>query len=193
MRPSVIPLGARNLQFAVFLDRDGTINHDSGYVSDPTRVVLLPTVGAAIRRLNERNIPVIVVTNQSGIARGLFTEAQYEQVRARLDDLLAATGASITATYMCPHHPDFTGPCECRKPGTLLFRRAAEEHGLDLAKSFYVGDRIRDLAPSRVLGGTGILVKTEETRPEDIEHAYREYAFAHTLDEAVDRIIDSIR
>ena len=178
---------------AVFLDRDGTINHDSGYVSDPAKVVLLPTVGAAIRRLNERNIPVVVVTNQSGIARGMFTEAQYELVHARLDDLLAAEGASVTATYMCPHHPDFTGPCECRKPGTLLFRRAAEEHGLDLAKSFYVGDRIRDLAPSRTLGGRGILVKTEETRPEDIEQAHREYSFAHTLDEAVDRIIDSTR
>lgn len=178
---------------AVFLDRDGTMIHDTGYISDPATVALLPTVAAAIRRLNERNVPVVVITNQSGIARGLFTEADYDRVHTRLDELLAVQGASVTATYHCPHHPDFTGPCECRKPGTLLFRRAAEEHALDLATSFYIGDRVRDIAPSRIFGGKGILVASALTAPDDLATARKHYAVAHSLDEAIDRVIESTR
>jgi D-glycero-D-manno-heptose 1,7-bisphosphate phosphatase len=152
---------------AVFLDRDGTIIRDTAYVRDPDDVELLPGAAAAIRRLNERSLPVIVVTNQSGIARGLLTEQDYERVRMRLDTLLAAEGARIDASYHCPHHPDFSGPCECRKPRLKLYRRAAVDHGLDLARSFYVGDRKRDVEPMLNLYGQGILIRCESTPPED--------------------------
>lgn len=178
---------------AVFLDRDGTINHDTGYVGRAEDVALLAGVAGAIRRLNEADVPVVVVTNQSGIARGRFSEADYERVRARIDELLAADGARIDRTYACPHHPDFTGACECRKPGTLLFRRAAAELGLDLARSFYIGDKLRDIAPAQLLGGRGILVPSPDSAPDDVAQARARFTVASSLDEAVDRVIESRR
>jgi histidinol-phosphate phosphatase family protein len=143
---------------AVFLDRDGTIIEDSGYVTDPAVMRLLPGAAGAISRLNQAGWPVIVVTNQSGIARGLLNEAAYAATVRRLDELLAAAGARLDGRYHCPHHPDFTGPCECRKPGLLLYRRAAVDHGLQLARSWWVGDRLRDVLPAERLQGRGLLV-----------------------------------
>lgn len=178
---------------AVFLDRDGTINVDTGYVSDAGSVRLLDGVAPAILRLNRRDVPVVVVTNQSGIARGFVTPAQYDAVRARIDELLAAEGARVSATYSCPHHPEFTGHCECRKPGTLLFRQAAEELGLDLRRSYYIGDKLRDVSPARALGGFGILVPSVHTPPEDLAAAQSDFMVARSLDEAVDRVIESTR
>jgi histidinol-phosphate phosphatase family protein len=143
---------------AVFLDRDGTIIEDPGYVTDPAVMRLLPGAAGAISRLNQAGWPVIVVTNQSGIARGLLNEAAYAATVRRLDELLAAAGARLDGRYHCPHHPDFTGPCECRKPGLLLYRRAAVDHGLQLARSWWVGDRLRDVLPAERLQGRGLLV-----------------------------------
>ncbi len=143
---------------AVFLDRDGTIIEDTGYLADPAAVRLLPGAAPAIARLNRAGVPAIVVTNQSGIARGLLDESAYAAVARRLDALLAAQGARLDADYHCPHHPDLTGPCECRKPGPLLYRMAAAEHGLHLADSWWVGDRMRDVVPAERLGGRGILI-----------------------------------
>ncbi len=100
----------------VFLDRDGTIIRDTEYLSRPDDVELLPGAADAIRALNDAAVPVVVVTNQSGIARGYLSVAEYEAVAKRLDELLAARGARIDATYYCPHHPDFGGNCDCRKP-----------------------------------------------------------------------------
>lgn len=170
---------------AVFLDRDGTIIHDASYIRDPDVVRLLPGAARAIRLLNEHDIPVVVITNQSGIARGMLTERDYEAVQARTTALLRAEGASILADYHCPHLPEISGPCECRKPGTLLYRQAAAEHGLDLARSAYVGDRWRDVAPGQALGGRGILVPTDSTPPEELERAEREGVTAPTLEAAV--------
>src|ERR1043165_2101603 len=116
---------------AAFLDRDGTIIRDTEYLRDPEQVELLPGAAQAIRRLNDAGWPVIVVTNQSGIARGLLTEQDYERVRMRLDKLLAGEGAKVNATYHCPHHPDMTGPCDCRKPGVKLYADAARTLDLD--------------------------------------------------------------
>lgn len=188
---------------AVFLDRDGTIIRDTAYVREPDDVELLPGSAASIRRLNERGLPVIVVTNQSGIARGLLTEQDYERVRRRLDKLLEAEGARIDASYHCPHHPDFSGPCECRKPGLKLFKQAAAEHGLDLGRSFYVGDRRRDVEPVRQTYGQGILIQRESTPPEDrlsgeftsiviVEDAgeHREIDVVETLEQAVNLILN---
>jgi D-glycero-D-manno-heptose 1,7-bisphosphate phosphatase len=189
---------------AVFLDRDGTIIRDTAYVRDPDDVELIPGAAASIRRLNERGLPVIVVTNQSGIARGILTEQDYERVRMRLDKLLAAEGAHIDASYHCPHHPDYSGPCQCRKPGLKLFKQAAEEHGLDLGTSFYVGDRRRDVEPVRQTYGQGILIQRESTPPEDrlsgeftsiviVEDAgeHREIDVVETIEQAVNLILNS--
>src|SRR5689334_18340998 len=109
---------------AVFLDRDGTLIEDARYIRDPAVVRLLPSVAAAVARLNAAGILAIVVTNQSGIARGFLTEAEYLAVKQRVDDLLAREGAHLDAHYFCPHLPEITGPCECRKPGTRLYRQA---------------------------------------------------------------------
>lgn len=174
---------------AAFLDRDGTIIVDAEYTSRADQVVLLPGAAEAIRRLNESGVPVVVVTNQSGIARGYLDLVAYESVRARLDELLAAHGARVDATYMCPHHPDFDVACECRKPGTLLYRRAIADLGLDATRSWFVGDRWRDVAPAIALGGTGVLVPGEFSPPEDVERARREASVAPSLAEVVDRML----
>ena len=174
---------------AVFLDRDGTIVHDAEYLRDPDDVRLLPGAARAIGRLNAARVPVIVVTNQSGIARGLLTADDYAAVSARLDALLAEAGARIDASYFCPHHPDFTGPCDCRKPGTLLYRRAAADYDIDLGRSAFVGDRWRDVAAASELGGRGILVAAPTTPREDIDRASSEAEIASSLDEAVDLVI----
>jgi D-glycero-D-manno-heptose 1,7-bisphosphate phosphatase len=152
-----MPDGTRR---AVFLDRDGTIVDDPGFLHEPARVRVLPGAAEAIHRLNAAGLLVIVVTNQSGIARRRFTAVDYAAVERRLADLLAAHDAHLDGAYFCPHHPDVTGPCECRKPGVKLFRDAAAALGVDLARSWYVGDRATDIQPAVTLGGTGILVKT---------------------------------
>jgi formyltetrahydrofolate-dependent phosphoribosylglycinamide formyltransferase len=178
---------SKQARTAAFLDRDGTIIHDANFVGDPAKVELLPGAAAAIKRLNDAGIPVIVVTNQSGIARGYLTEADYERVRARLDELLKAEGAHIDATYHCPHLPEISGPCECRKPGLKLYRQAAREHGIDLARSYYVGDRSRDVEPAIALGGVGIRVMAGR-EPEDRQTA-RADAWVTHLGDSVDVIL----
>jgi D-glycero-D-manno-heptose 1,7-bisphosphate phosphatase len=174
---------------AVFLDRDGTIIHDAEYVGNPNDVRLLPGAAQAIARLNARGLPVIVVTNQSGIARGLLTQDDYEAVRRQLDELLAMEGARIDASYACPHHPDFTGPCECRKPATLLYRLAAAEHGIDLPRSTFVGDRWRDVAPALDLGGRAILISGPSTPADELPRARAEMEVVQSLEEAVDLLL----
>jgi histidinol-phosphate phosphatase family protein len=175
---------------AAFLDRDGTIMRDAAYVGDPMHVELLPGAAAAIRRLNDAGIAVIVVTNQSGIARGWLTVDDYERVRAQLDVLLAKETARIDATYFCPHLPEITGSCECRKPGLKLYRDAIAAYGLDPTRSLFSGDRWRDVAPGQALGGRSILLDVESTPPDDLAHAEAEgIATASSLGEAVDEFL----
>ena len=174
---------------AVFLDRDGTIIIDRHYLGDPAGVELLPGAAAAITRLNAARIPVILVTSQSGIGRGYFTLEDYGRVSRRLDEVLAAEGAHLDGSYMCPHAPDADAPCACRKPGVLLYERAMHEHGLDGKRSFFIGDMWRDVAPSRAFGARGILIPTHETPAADIEIAALEAELAETLGEAVDRVL----
>lgn len=145
------------LPTAVFLDRDGTIIHDAHYLSRPDQVRLIDGAGEAIARINTAMVPVIVITNQSGIGRGYFTLDEYASVAARLDSLLSPLGAHIDATYFCPHAPD--DKCECRKPGDLLFRRAQEEiPAVDLSHALYIGDRMRDIQAGLSFGGDAVLV-----------------------------------
>jgi len=152
---------------AVFLDRDGTVIREKNYLADPEGVVLLPGVAEALRLLAEAGFALVVVTNQSGIARGLYGLEDYHAVAKRLDEELGRQGVEVDSTYFCPHHPDFTGPCECRKPGTGMYVQAEKHLGLDLSASFYVGDREKDVLPARELGGRGILVRTGYGREEE--------------------------
>ncbi len=144
---------------AVFLDRDGTIVEDPGFLHQPGKVRLLPGAGEAIHQLNQAGWLVITVSNQSGIACGLYDAAAYQAVQRRLVELLAAHDARLDGAYFCPHHPEFTGPCECRKPGLLLFREAQAALGLDLTSCCWVGDRLSDVEPARKLGGRALLVE----------------------------------
>jgi D-glycero-D-manno-heptose 1,7-bisphosphate phosphatase len=176
---------------AVFLDRDGTLIEDRHYLRDPDQVHLLPGASEAVRRLNVAAIPAVVVTNQSGIARGLLTEADYAATVRRLDELLATAGARLDGHYHCPHLPDVTGPCDCRKPGPLLYERAARDLDLDLAASWWVGDRERDLGAADRFGGRAILVLTgagvdESRQPRDVPRPV-----AADLAAAVTRILDA--
>ena len=149
---------------AVFLDRDGTIVADPGFLHKPEQVKLLPGAAEGIRRLNASGYLVVVVTNQSGIARGRYGVHDYRAVERRLAELLAAEGggAHIDASYFCPHHPQSPEPCECRKPRTKLFREAQAALDIDFTQSWWVGDRLSDVQPAATLGGSGraILVAT---------------------------------
>ena len=175
---------------AAFLDRDGTIIVDANYIARPEDVQLVPGVGDAIRTLNENGVVVVVITNQSGIARGFFDEPAYAAVRARVAQLLSVERAVIDAEYHCPHHPSITGPCDCRKPGTLLFERAIAEHSLDAARSMFAGDRLRDVLPARKYQGAAYLVRAASTPPEDLDHVADAGAeVVDSLAEAVHRFL----
>ena len=181
---------------AVFLDRDGTIIHDYHFVDRAWLVDLIPGAASAVKRLTDAGWPVIIVTNQSGIGRHYFTMDDYRRVEARVLELLPAAGAHIEATYLCPHHPDFDGPCECRKPGTLLFRQAAADHDLTFAGSWCIGDKARDAIPALSLGCRGIIVPNAETTQSEIDQVRKAFGpegVATTLDEAADRVIESAR
>ncbi len=143
---------------AVFLDRDGTINDDKGYIGSPDDVVLIPGAAVAIKKLNELSIPVIVITNQSGIGRGYYGEAELKTVNKRLDDLLLAEGAHIDGLYYCPHLPE--DKCLCRKPATGLIEEAAQEHSIELSKSVIIGDKVSDMELGREAGMKSVLVLT---------------------------------
>lgn len=176
---------------AVFLDRDGTIIEDVAYLGDKGQVRLLPDSATSIRRLNEGGFLTIVVTNQSGIARGLLSRHEYKLAERRVDELLASQGARLDAHYFCPHLPELTGPCDCRKPGVLLFRRAAEQFQIDFSQSWWVGDRVRDVLPADTLGGRGILVLTGAGPEEAGREQASRFAQVRDLAEAVDHILDS--
>ena len=160
---------------AVFLDRDGTLIEEVGYLDRPERVELYPYSGDAIRALNRAGLRIVMMTNQSGVARGFFTEAVVQTVHAHIERLLAEAGAHIDAYYYCPHHPDgkvaeYARACDCRKPARGLVDRATRELGIDPRRSFAVGDRWLDVALGREVGAAGVLVRTgygltEEQRP----------------------------
>ncbi len=148
---------------AVFLDRDGTLIHDPGYLADPEGVRLFDDVGDALRALAEAGFALVVCTNQSGIARGRYDEAAYRRVERRLDDLLAAEGVTLRATYFCPFHPEGTVPPyardhEDRKPAPGMWRRAAADLGIDLAASYSIGDGERDAVAGKRAGTTAVLL-----------------------------------
>lgn len=173
---------------ALFLDRDGTIIVDTDFVRRPEDVTLLPGAAAAIARANGDGWRVVVVTNQSGIARGLMTEDDYFTVSRELERQLELAGARVDLQLHCPHFPAITGPCECRKPGLKLYREAVQRLGVDPAWSWFIGDRLRDIEPARALGGQGLHVMTG-ARDEDDSIRRAGYESVADLSAAVDRAL----
>ena len=149
----------------VFLDRDGTVIEEKHYLCQPDDVELLPTAGETIARLNQLGIPVAIVTNQAGIARGYFPESRIPEVHARLDELLAGHRAVINRYEYCPHHPiegigSYKIDCDCRKPKPGMLTRAAAELNIDLTRSLMIGDRLGDIEAGAAAGCQSALVRT---------------------------------
>ena len=155
------------LRPAVFVDRDGTIMAEREYLADPAGVELVPGVLEALGDLQRAGFVLVTVTNQSGVARGLYSESDYHAVATRLAEVLGTGGVVVDRTEYCSHHPDVTGPCDCRKPGTGMHLRAAADLGLDPARSYYGGDKAADVLPAIELGGQGILVRTGYGREQE--------------------------
>jgi D-glycero-D-manno-heptose 1,7-bisphosphate phosphatase len=186
---------------AVFIDRDGTLTEEVGYVNHPSRLRLLPRTPEAIRRLNRAGIPAVMVTNQSGVARGYFSEDVLAAVNAALVAALKREGAYLDGLYVCPHHPHEGLPplradCECRKPRPGLLLRAAADLDLELGRSWMVGDKPSDILVGRRVGARTALVLTGYGLG---EWEYRRSAFAAPPDcvaedllDAVDRILGAV-
>ena len=177
---------------AVFLDRDGTLIEDVGYLRTVRDLRLFPWTVDAVRALNHAGLPVVVITNQSGIARGLLTEEIVHDVHRHLSSLLEGGGAHVDAYYYCPHHPDgsvatYAGRCDCRKPGRGMIDRAAADLGIDPARSFVVGDKWLDVGAARTVGGRGILVRTGYGAGEE-----REPQPDLSADAVVDNLIEAV-
>jgi D-glycero-D-manno-heptose 1,7-bisphosphate phosphatase len=147
-----------DLRGGVFLDRDGTINQEVAYLSDPEAIALIPGASRAIRLINHLGLWAVVVSNQSGVARGYFPASVVEEMNERLRSLLGLAGASLDGVYYCPHHPD--AGCPCRKPEPGMLQRAAEDLGIALPASYMVGDKADDIKAIHRVGGKGILVLT---------------------------------
>jgi D-glycero-D-manno-heptose 1,7-bisphosphate phosphatase len=156
---------------AVFMDRDGCLTEEVGYVNHPTRIRLLPRTAEAVRRLNQAGVPAVMVTNQTGIARGYFSEETLHATNARMQDQLRAAGARLDGVYVCMHHPSegeppYRADCDCRKPRPGLLHRAATELGLDLSASVMIGDKLSDVTAGHAVGAAGVLVLTGYGRGE---------------------------
>ena len=147
---------------AVFLDRDGTLNEDPGYISDPEQVVLFSDTGDALALLKKYGFLLIVISNQSGIARGLMKSEDVDAVNEKINQILSEYKVKIDAFYYCPAHPDYSSEeeCECRKPSPKLLLEAASEFNVDLQGSYFIGDTIADIQCGKNAGIKTILVKT---------------------------------
>jgi D-glycero-D-manno-heptose 1,7-bisphosphate phosphatase len=154
-----------NKNRAVFLDRDGTINEEVGYLSQPENIRILPDAPDAIKLLKEAGYKVLVITNQSGVARGYYTEDDVQLINKKINEHLMQSGASIDGFFYCPHHPDgiiaeYSYACKCRKPEGGMVLEAADKFNLDLTKSFIIGDKLSDLQMAESLGARAVLVLT---------------------------------
>ncbi|MDT8317981.1 MAG: HAD family hydrolase [bacterium] len=154
-----------NKEIAVFIDRDGTISEEIGYVNHPDRYSLLPGSAEAIKLINDMGLKAVVVTNQAGVARGYFPEWMIKKVHDRLEELLEENGARLDAIYYCPHHPTageapYRADCDCRKPRTGMIDAAAMDMNIDVNNSYMIGDKITDVEFGHRVGAKGIFVKT---------------------------------
>ena len=187
---------------AVFLDRDGTVNEEVGYLKDLGQLRLIPGAGSAIRKFNEAGLKVVVITNQSGVARGYFTESFVHDTHALLDKMLKNEGARLDGIYYCPHHPTagntrYTMECDCRKPGTGLIDRAARDLDIDVKRSYVVGDKWSDIELGQRAGARSVLVRTGfaaddagNARP---PHVKDPDFVADTINHAADWIVEDVK
>ena len=180
---------------AVFIDRDGTISEEVGYVNHPSRYRVFPYAADAVRLLNEAGWLAVLVTNQAGVARGYFAEEMIGAVHGLLAAELERGGARLDAVYYCPHHPTVGEPpyrldCDCRKPRPGLLRRAAEEMGVELSRCWMVGDRYGDVELARNAGTRSAFVLTGYGRGE-LEH--QSGAWAHRPDLVAENLLEAVR
>lgn len=179
---------------AVFMDRDGTVSDEVGYLNHVSRLRVFPWSAAAIRTLNSSSLLAILVTNQAGVARGYFKEEMIGAVHDRLVDELARDRARFDAIYYCPHHPTAGEPpyrsdCECRKPRPGMLTRASLEHGVDLAASYVVGDKYSDVRLAHAVGATGVLVLTGYGQG---EYEYERATWAREPEHVAETLLDAV-
>lgn len=184
---------------AIFIDRDGTLNEDIGYVSTVDQLILYPWAAEAIRLINESGLKAIVITNQSGIARGLYTEEDLRAIHSRMIEELARQDARIDGIYFCPHHPGigdarYRVACQCRKPRTEMLQAASREHDIDLTRSFVIGDKASDINLALNAGARAALVLSgygRETATHPDRWPCQPTIIAENLLEAVKLILDT--
>lgn len=157
--------GGCSMKSAVFVDRDGTICEEAGYISNLDQFHLVPKAAEAIKLINESSLVVIVITNQAGVAKGYFPEEMVSHLHKKMESLLSERGASLDDIYYCPHHPEgvvesYRKVCDCRKPASGLLEKASKKHSIDLASSYMVGDKVMDVELARRVGAKGVLVLT---------------------------------
>jgi D-glycero-D-manno-heptose 1,7-bisphosphate phosphatase len=182
------------LKPAVFLDRDGTLAHEVGYINHLSRFKLYPFAAEAVRLLNRAGFLAVVVTNQAGVARGYFPESMIQRVHDHMRELIESGGARLDGIYYCPHHPSAGEPpyrrdCDCRKPRPGLALRAAAELGIDLPRSWVVGDRPGDLELAGRVGARGALVKTGYGLG---ELEWNRASFAHEPDLVAEHVLEAV-
>ncbi|MCE1188026.1 MAG: HAD family hydrolase [Ignavibacteria bacterium] len=175
---------------AVFLDRDGTINFDPDYLKNPDEVVILPTVGEALAKLKISGYKLIVISNQSGVARGIMTVEDVEAVNERINELLFGYNVQIEQFYFCPHHPDFspTGTPECRKPSPEMLYRAVNDHDIVLDGSYMIGDTHMDIGCGNNAGIPAILVRTGKGASQEEVIKNSGLKVAYTADNLLDAV-----
>src|SRR3989442_1471252 len=177
-----------------YLDRDGTLNFDPGYLTQPEQLRLLPGVGPAVARLNRAGFKTVVLSNQSGVARGLITQDQLEAIHQRLRELLAEDGAWLDGIFICPHHPD--EGCICRKPAPGLVHRALQELGVFPGNAIVIGDKATDVELARNVGALAVFVRSgnapEEEQARMAERSLAPDYVARNLTEAVRWILRTV-
>lgn len=187
--------GANGKKIAVFLDRDGTVNEEVGYLDHADRLMVLPQVGEAISLLNKNGLLAVLVTNQSGVARGYFPESTVKEVHERLKNILKEDGAHLDGIYYCPHHPEVGLPeyrinCNCRKPKTGMIDAAAKDLSIDVKRSYMVGDKISDIEFAQKVGAKGIMVMTGYGRE---ELKYMSHEWKVWPDHIADDLYDAVK
>jgi len=185
---------------AVFLDRDGTIIADKDYLDSADKIEFIPGAASALKRLHQSGFLIVVISNQSGVARGFFSESRCREINDTLEEILSGQGVPLSGgIYYCPHLPgakvpEYDKKCECRKPAPGLFLKAAGEHSIDFKKSWAVGDSLRDLEPAANLGAATILVLTGKGRSQASEENAARWVghIAEDLSGAADIILGNI-
>ncbi len=180
---------------AIFMDRDGTISHEVGYINHVSRMRPYSFSAEAIHLINRSDWLAIVVTNQAGVARGYFTEDLVKQVHGRMEEILASGGAKLDDIFYCPHHPTAGKPpyrldCDCRKPKPGMLLKAVEKHNIDLSRSVMVGDKISDVEMAKANGLTGVLVLTGYGRG---EREYQSENWAVQPDFIAENLLEAVK